>query len=74
MTQDDARRDLTAVATDRQAIDGREHAAITAAWRAGLRPKEIAALVQRSPAHIRKLRPDDVPPARMGGNAKKAPA
>lgn len=71
MTQDEIRRELATVRRAREKMDGREHAAIIAAWRAHLRPSEIAALVGRSPAHVRKLRPDDVPPARLGGNAKR---
>lgn len=71
MTPDEARHELAAVAKARRKMDGREEAAITAGWRAGLRPSEIAALAERSTAHVRKLRPGDVPPARMGGNAAR---
>lgn len=46
-----------------------ERELITDAWRAGISPKEIVALTGRSPAHVRKLRPANVPPARTGGNA-----
>lgn len=73
MDQDDARRELAATRRAREKMDGREQAAIAAGWRAGVRPSEIAALIGRSPAHIRKLRPDDVPPARMGGGAARKP-
>ncbi|QKW15435.1 hypothetical protein [Verrucosispora sp. NA02020] len=74
---DDVRAELDAVAAarrrlDKQAalLDEREHAAIQAAWRDKVTPTEIAMRVGRSTAHVRKLRPDDVPPARMGGMAQ----
>lgn len=50
-------------------LDDRERAAIEAAWRDNVPPTEIAMLVGRSPAYVRKLRPADVPPARLGGGA-----
>lgn len=46
-----------------------ERAEIVAAWRAGMAPSKIARAVDRTDAHVRKLRPDDVPPARLGGGA-----
>jgi hypothetical protein len=77
MTPDEAGKELDAVAAERrkldkrlQLLDQREHAAIEAAWRARITPTEIAIRIGRSTAHVRKLRPDDVPPARMGGMAK----
>jgi hypothetical protein len=42
---------------------------IAAAWREHIPPGEIAALAGRSGAHVRKLRPSDVPPAKLGGGA-----
>ena len=78
MTPEEARRELDAVAAARrelaeqaQQLDQREHAAIEAAWRAKVTPTEIAIRVGRSTAHVRKLRPDDVPPARLGGGAAR---
>lgn len=68
---DDIRRELAAVRKARAKTETREREAIAAAWRAHVPPGEIAALISRSPAHVRKLRPADVPPARMGGNAKR---
>ncbi|MEV2239574.1 hypothetical protein [Micromonospora sp. NPDC049891] len=77
MTPDEARRELNAIANERrrldkriQLLDQRERAAIEAAWRARVTPTEIAIRVGRSTAHVRKFRPDDVPPARSGGMAK----
>lgn len=76
---DDVRSELDAVAAarrrlDKQAalLDERERAAIQAAWREKVPPTEIAARVRRSTAHVRKFRPEDVPPARTGGMAKRA--
>jgi hypothetical protein len=46
-----------------------ERALIAQAWREHLPPGEIAALVGRTGAHVRKFRPEDVPPAKLGGNA-----
>ncbi|MFG1846829.1 hypothetical protein [Micromonospora carbonacea] len=75
--REDARDELDAIATERRKLDRRIHlldqrerAAIEAAWRAKVGPTEIAMRVGRSTAHVRNLRPDDVPPARMGGMAK----
>jgi hypothetical protein len=42
---------------------------IAAAWRDHMPPGEIAKLADRSSAHVRKHRPEDVPPAKLGGNA-----
>lgn len=44
-----------------------ERALIADALRAGLNPVNVAEVVDRSVAHVRKLRPDDVPPLRTGG-------
>lgn len=52
-----------------EAVERQEAEAIAAAWRDRVPPTEIARLAERSTAHVRKLRPADVPPARMGGNA-----
>ncbi len=54
-----------------EALDTEEREAIAAAWRARMMPGEIAKHVDRSTAHVRKFRPEDVPPARTGGNAKR---
>lgn len=51
-----------------------EPAVIADAWRAGIPPGEIAEAAGRSGAHIRRFRPDDVPPAKLGGNAARPPA
>lgn len=74
---DALRKELHAIAAKRrrlhreiQQLDARERAALEAAWRERMPPTEIAALVERSSAHVRKFRPGDVPPARMGGAAK----
>ncbi|MGI5153483.1 hypothetical protein ACQEVC_45390 [Plantactinospora sp. CA-294935] len=48
-----------------------ERALVADAWRAHIPPGEIIVLTGRSPAHVRKLRPTDVPPARTGGGAAK---
>lgn len=78
MTLDDPRAELDAIAKARrrlarevEALDVREREAIEAAWRHGVTPTEIAIRVGRSTAHVRKLRPDDVPPARTGGFASE---
>ena len=57
------------VESEKAALEAAERNLIADAWHAGLQPGEIAALIQRSGAHVRKLRPGDVPPARLGGNA-----
>ena len=57
------------LAADTATAEQEERDLIAAAWREHIPPGEIAALVQRSGAHVRKLRPDDVPPARLGGGA-----
>ncbi len=58
-------------AADQQwkAVHDREKALIAQAWREQIHPTEIAAITGLSPAHIRNLRPADVPPLRMGGGA-----
>ncbi|MFI7073518.1 hypothetical protein [Micromonospora sediminicola] len=73
---DEIRAELDAVAAARRRLnkqaahlDQRERAAIEAAWRGNVTPTEIAMRVGRSTAHVRNLRPDDVPPARKGGFA-----
>lgn len=72
----DVREQLAANATLRaelaaqQAVaDQEERDLIAVAWREHVPPGEIANLAQRSGAHVRKLRPEDVPPAKLGGNA-----
>jgi hypothetical protein len=72
----DVREQLAALAKRRSEIEAektelekQERALIAQAWRDHIPPGEIAALVQRSGAHVRKLRPGDVPPARLGGGA-----
>jgi hypothetical protein len=72
----DIRERLAATATRRAEtaaelarIEHEEDTLIVEAWRAHVPPTEIARLVQRSTAHVRRLRPDDVPPARLGGMA-----
>ncbi len=52
-----------------KAAEQEERKLIAEAWRAHIPPAEIAKLTGRSPAHVRKLRPDDVPPLRLGGGA-----
>lgn len=52
-----------------KATHDRENRLIRDAWRARIPPAEIAAITGRSPAHIRNLRPEDVPPLRRGGMA-----
>jgi hypothetical protein len=78
MSADDLLQDLAAIAAERKeaeanldALKQREHDAIAAAWRAQIPPTKIAAAAHRTAAHIRTLRPDDVPPARLGGGAAK---
>lgn len=72
----DLRQQLTDNAKRRAAVDVESKAAeqeerelIAEAWRAHLPPAEIAQLAGRSAAHVRKFRPHDVPPLRLGGNA-----
>lgn len=72
----DLRQELAANAKERAdltaslaAAEQRERELIADAWRDHISPGEIAALAGRSGAHVRKLRPDDIPPARMGGGA-----
>lgn len=57
------------IAAQGAAAEQEERDLIVAAWREHIPPGEIAALAQRSGAHVRKLRPEDVPPARLGGGA-----
>ncbi len=57
-----------------KAAHERENALIADAWRARIHPTEIASITGRSAAHIRNLRPDDVPPLRTGGGAAKKTA
>ena len=52
-------------------VEQTERELVAAAWRAQVPPGEIAALARRSGARVRKLRPADVPPAKLGGNAKR---
>lgn len=70
--------DLAAIADERDkaeatlnALKQREHDTIAAAWRAHIPPTKIADAIRRTDAHVRKLRPEDVPPARLGGGAAK---
>lgn len=72
-----ALHELDQVAVAREELDReiaqlneRERSVIQMAWRDKVPPTEIALLVDRSAAHVRKLRPADVPPARTGGTAK----
>jgi hypothetical protein len=76
VTEDDHLKTLAAIAAEREPVEAalaelrrREHDAIQAAWRAKVRPSKIATAAKRTGAHIRALRPDDVPPARLGGGA-----
>ncbi len=82
MTPDQVLEALTAAASERieadaaaKAAEDNEKKLIGEAWRAGIQPGDIAAAVQRSLAHVRKFRPDDVPPRRTGGGyaLKNAP-
>lgn len=57
------------VEAERKKLEAEEHILIAQAWREHVPPGEIAASAQRSGAHVRKLRPEDVPPARLGGGA-----
>ncbi len=73
---DDLRRQLTEAAKKRAQLDQagkqahlRENELIGEAWRAGIHPDEIRDITGRSPAHVRAMRPDDVPPLRRGGGA-----
>lgn len=63
------REDRTKLTTKLDGLEQQERDLIAAAWRDHVPPVEIAALTGRSPAHVRKLRPEDVPPLRTGGNA-----
>jgi hypothetical protein len=72
----DLRQELAANATQRAeltaaltAAERQERDLIAAAWRERIGPGEIAKAAGRSGAHVRKFRPEDVPPARTGGNA-----
>lgn len=60
-----------AVEAEAKALNEHEQQLIAQAWRERIPPAEIAELVHRSAAHIRNLRPDDVPPLRMGGMAAR---
>ena len=78
MDRDEAESRLTETTATRLAADAAqeqstvaERAAIVDAWRAGVPPTKIAALSHRTPTHVRNLRPDDVPPARLGGGAAR---
>lgn len=57
------------LAAETTAVEQEERDLIAAAWREHVPPGEIATLAQRSGAHVRKLRPEDVPPAKLGGGA-----
>ncbi|MFF0378686.1 hypothetical protein [Actinoplanes missouriensis] len=57
------------IAAAASANEQEERDLIVRAWRENVPPGEIATLVGRSGAHVRKFRPDDVPPAKLGGNA-----
>lgn len=73
---EDLRRRLANNRQQRDDLGQEERDLIAEAWRAKIHPAEIADLIGRSLAHVRKLRPDDVPPLRMGGGAatkKSAP-
>jgi hypothetical protein len=72
----DLRQQLTETARQRtlaeaeaKELNEREKGLIRQAWREHMHPTEIAELTQRSAAHVRNLRPADVPPLRMGGGA-----
>lgn len=78
MTQDEVLSRLAAIVIRRKkvavqaaAIEAEERDLIAEAWRAGIGPGQIATTADRSDAHVRKLRPTDVPPARTGGGAAK---
>lgn len=78
MSADELLADLAAIANERDtaeatinALKQRERDTIAAAWRAHIPPTKIADAIRRTDAHVRKLRPDDVPPARLGGGAAK---
>ncbi len=73
---EDLRRKLTETAklrasteAEAEALNEQERELIRQAWREHIHPNEIVELTGRSLAHVRKLRPKDVPPLRMGGNA-----
>ncbi len=72
--QDELREKLAAESAVRARADENQRAAhenenelIAEAWRGKIPPSEIAKITGRSPAHIRNLRPADVPPLRTGG-------
>lgn len=67
LTENTERR--TQIAVEAKANEQEEHALIAQAWREHIPPAEIAELAGRSAAHVRKLRPEDVPPLRKGGGA-----
>lgn len=76
MTEEEILRTLAEVANQRKQAEElldelkrREHETIAAGWRAKIPPTKLAKAAQRTPAHVRNLRPEDVPPARLGGNA-----
>jgi hypothetical protein len=50
-----------------KALNEDEQELIRQAWREHIHPTEIVELTGRSLAHVRKLRPKDVPPLREGG-------
>lgn len=57
------------LASETTAAEQEERDLIAEAWHEHVPPGEIATLAHRSGAHVRKLRPEDVPPAKLGGNA-----
>ena len=65
---DNAQR-RAAVEIESKAAEQEERDLIGQAWRAHMPPAEISELAGRSPAHVRKFRPEDVPPLRKGGGA-----
>lgn len=85
MTPDQVLEALTKAASERikadaaaKAAEDREKELIAEAWRGNISVMVIATTAQRSVAHVRKLRPDDVPPRSTGGgyalkNARKRP-
>jgi hypothetical protein len=66
-SEEEIRKTLADIRAERESLPRREREEIADAWRAAIPPGEIAALVGRSEAHIRGLRPDDVAPLRTGG-------
>ncbi|MFC6017815.1 hypothetical protein ACFP2T_16560 [Plantactinospora solaniradicis] len=63
------REDRTKLSAELAGAEQEERTLIADAWRDHIPPGEIVTLTGRSAAHIRKLRPADVPPARSGGGA-----